>query len=83
MLSCGMWIAALRTVGACAKCASLNPADLYMKPDVAWIADEEVAERGLEPRVEDDLQHIFRNRVTNMFYVSLAPGVGEPGFRSR
>jgi C-terminal processing protease CtpA/Prc len=74
------WIAALGPVGACAKCASLNPADLYMKPDVAWIADEKALGVGLNPGLRDDLQRIFRNRVSNMFYVSLAPGVGNPVF---
>lgn len=71
----------MRTLGPvadCTECASLNDADLYMKPDVAWIADETL----LGADLSRDLQRILRNRPSDgkQFFVSLVPGVGNPDF---
>ena len=73
------WIASLGTVTECtATCASLTESDLYMKPDLDWIADEKL----LGTDLSRDLQRIHRNRsaVGNSFFVSQARGVGNPQF---
>ena len=70
------WIAGIGTVSECTACASLKESDLYMKPDVDWIADEKL----LGTELSQDLQRILRNRAANRFYVSLFPNVGNPVF---
>jgi len=73
------WIEGLGPVKDCTACASLRKDDLYMAPDVSWIDDEGTLGAGLS----HDLQRIFRNRPAGgtQFYVSLAPGVGNPVFK--
>jgi C-terminal processing protease CtpA/Prc len=72
------WIATLGAVNECAMCAKLDETNLYLKPDLAWISDEKQLGTGLS----QDLQRIVRNRSAsgNRFFVSLAPGVGNPVF---
>ncbi len=72
------WIAALGKVSDCTMCASLHEDDLYMKPDLAWIADEKM----LGPDLSHDLQRIFRNRPAggDSFFVSLTPNIENPVF---
>jgi C-terminal processing protease CtpA/Prc len=70
------WIAGLGGVNACTTCASLKQNDLYIGPQLDWIANE----KQLGAELSQDLQRIFRNRGRNGFYVSLAPGVGNPVF---
>ncbi len=72
------WIAGLGSVPDCTHCASLNEADLYMRPELKWISDGNL----LGPDLSKDLQKIFRNRAAagNSFFVSLAQGVGNPVF---
>ena len=72
------WIASIGTVEACAPCAKLQDAGLYMKPDLDWIADD----TRLGADFSADLQRIFRNRLAagNKFSVSLANGIYNPVF---
>jgi peptidase S41-like protein len=73
------WIAGLGTITECTTtCASLKASDLYMKPDLDWIADEKL----LGADLSQDLQRILRNRSVagNRFFVSQVPGVGNPQF---
>ncbi len=73
------WITSLGTITECTTtCAALKASDLYMKPDLDWIADEKL----LGADLSKDLQRIFRNRSAtgNGFFVSLFPNVHNPQF---
>ena len=72
------WIATLGATVECTVCTKLNETNLYMKPELEWIGDEKLL--GID--VSQDLKRIFRNRRSegNTFFVSLAPGVGNPVF---
>ncbi len=71
------WIASLGTVPPCGSCASLVDTDLQLRPPVSWMTDDEL---GVE--LAATLRGIYRNRSAGpqQFYVSLAPGVGNPSF---
>jgi hypothetical protein len=72
------WIDSLGPVDACTVCVSLDPAEVKVKPDIAWIGDEGFLGVSLSRR----LQSVYRNRVRNQqYYVSLAPNVKNPVFR--
>ncbi|HXE61967.1 MAG TPA: S41 family peptidase [Bryobacteraceae bacterium] len=71
------WIASLGPVDDCGtRCISPNPAGIELRPDISWISDEQ--RRG--PELSQDLQRIYKDRVANRFFVSTAPGVGNPVF---
>ncbi len=72
------WIAGLGDVAECKACAHLDQHDLYMGPELNWIADEKL----LGADLSHTLQRILRNRPTNgkQFYVSLASNVENPVF---
>jgi C-terminal processing protease CtpA/Prc len=77
------WIAGLGAITECTTtCASLKESDLYMKPDLDWIADEKL----LSADLSRDLQRILRNRSApgansgSPFYVSQVPNVRNPQF---
>ena len=76
------WIASLGTITECTTtCAALKASDLYMKPDLDWIADEKL----LGADLSQDLQRILRNRsVRRQPLLRLAgSGCGKPAIRSR
>ncbi len=72
------WIAQLGPVAPCNPCASLNKQDFQLLPDLEWLNDP----RLLSPALRTSLNNIYRNRsgTGQQFYVSLAPGVGNPVF---
>jgi C-terminal processing protease CtpA/Prc len=72
------WIASLGAVPECVKCARLSETNLYMKPDIDWIANE----KSLGADLSQDLRLIYKNRPADeqQFYVSLRPEVGNPLF---
>lgn len=74
------WIAGLGEIEDCTDCASLNSGDLYLSPNLDWIAEELLLGAGLS----QTLRTIHRNRkpAAEQFYVSLTPGVGNPVFEN-
>lgn len=74
------WIAGLGKVAPCERCASLSEAELQLRPDVAWIRSQEL----LGGELSGMLQQIYRNRPASgkQFYVSQAPGIGNPVFEN-
>ena len=73
------WITGLGEVTACSPCARLDEDDLYLKPNVEWIADTALLGKDLSQQ----LNSIYRSRpvVDKQFYVSLAPNIGNPIFQ--
>jgi C-terminal processing protease CtpA/Prc len=72
------WIDALGPVDECSDCASLDSADLKLKPDLDWIRDTRYLDIPLSRR----LQTIYRNRVRDrQYYVALTPVARNPIFR--
>jgi hypothetical protein len=71
------WLAELGPPRTCTACATI-PLDLAIKPDTAWIYDQQTLGKALSAQ----LVAIYRNRSfsTAQRYVSLAPGVGNPVF---
>ncbi len=73
------WIDSLGPVAQCHPCASLGDKEIHFSPDIEWI--------GSAPYLGADLSRvlpsIYGNRSTDgkQFYVSLAPGVGNPMFQ--
>jgi hypothetical protein len=65
------------SVASCSPCATLDAADLHLRPDLKWIADERYLGRNLSRA----LQWIYVNRPVRdrQFYVSSAPN-GQPSF---
>jgi C-terminal processing protease CtpA/Prc len=73
------WIDSLGEVPACQaeQCSPAPAKDAQLKPDVDWIRDRAT----LGADLSLSLQRIYQNRPrSTQFYVSLAPGVGNPNF---
>ncbi|MGA2851369.1 MAG: S41 family peptidase [Terracidiphilus sp.] len=71
------WIDGLGPVEACKRCETLDLVDLELRPDLDWIGDQVL----LGSDLSKALLSIQQNRANaNQFYVSLAPGVGNPSF---
>ena len=72
------WISGLGAVEACKRCETLNLVDLELRPDMDWISDQVL----LGGDLSKALLTIQQNREPDgkQFYVSLAPGVGNPSF---
>jgi C-terminal processing protease CtpA/Prc len=72
------WINGLGPVGICSACANLDLRDLELRPDLDWIGDQVL----LGSDLSKALLSIQQNRGPDgkQFYVSLAPGVGNPSF---
>jgi C-terminal processing protease CtpA/Prc len=71
------WIAGLGAVPACGPCATLVETEIYVRPPVTWLTDDELgAELGAT------LRGIYRNRPREpqQFYVSLVPNISNPSF---
>jgi C-terminal processing protease CtpA/Prc len=71
------WVAGLGPVTPCTACASLDEKELHLQPRTAWLTDERLGKD-----LGDALRAIHRNRPSGpqQFYVSMAPGVGNPRF---
>jgi hypothetical protein len=74
------WIRNLEPVEDCSNCAALDTSDLYLGPNVDWIADESF----LGTDLSGTLEGIYLNRPSagSQFFISLAPGVGNPVFEN-
>lgn len=74
------WIDSLGEVTPCQKCGKLDESNLYFRPDLDWISDES----SLGPDLSRILQtiRVGRPATGQQFYVSLAPGVGNPVFQN-
>jgi C-terminal processing protease CtpA/Prc len=74
------WIENLEPVEDCSACAALDTRDLYLNANVDWIADESY----LGTDLSRTLQRIYLNRPSagSQFFISLAPGVGNPVFEN-
>jgi len=74
------WIEGLGKVTPCKQCAALHKSELYFRPDLDWLSDRS----RLGPDLARRLRNIHDNRPmeTRQFYVSLAPGVGNPVFHN-
>src|SRR5579871_1833707 len=74
------WIGTLGEVTPCRPCARLDESDLSFRPDLEWISDE----TALGPDLSRTLRKIRDNRTAGakQFYVSLAPGIGNPVFQN-
>ena len=71
------WINGLGTVERCKDCETLDLVGLELRADLDWIGDEVL----LGSDLSKALVSIQQNRANaNQFYVSLAPGVGNPAF---
>lgn len=72
------WMAGLGSVTPCKSCEELKRSHLFIAPDLAWLHDTKMLGVGLSRALLD----IYENRqnAQTQFYVSLAPGVGNPVF---
>lgn len=72
------WIRGLGPIKPCTRCATLDENDLYMRPDVKWIADEKL----LGAELSQELQSIYRNRAADgkQFYIALQENASNPAF---
>jgi hypothetical protein len=71
------WIRGLGEIPACTNCITLDDKDLQQTPPTAWINQESEVGRDLA----DLLNKIYRTRSRQpQFYVSAAPGIGNPVF---
>jgi len=72
------WIDALGPIAACNPCAKLDSKDLTFGPDLEWIKDQQ----GIGSDLSRRLRSIYNNRASGLqFYVSMAPGIGNPIFK--
>jgi hypothetical protein len=74
------WIDSLGEVTPCKDCAHPDESKLYFRPDLAWISNDGT----LGPQLSRILRKIRASRPAagQQFYVSLAPGVGNPVFQN-
>lgn len=71
------WIAGLGHIEPCRTCVTLSESGLVLRPDTAWIHNQELLGKDLSMA----LLSIEMNRTASpQFYVSLMPGVGNPSF---
>jgi hypothetical protein len=74
------WMTSLGPVPACTSCATLTSDQVHFPPDLKWIEDE--ARLGAD--ISRALRALHANRPADQtqFYLSLAPGVGNPVFKN-
>jgi hypothetical protein len=71
------WVRGLGPVTPCASCATLREDNLHLHPELGWIGDTALLGRELS----DTLASVQRSRSGGkQFYVSQAPGIGNPLF---
>ena len=69
------WIDKYGKVPVCSTCKDAI-ADAFMKPDISWIAKSRISNT-----LKDRINEIYKNRNQGEhFYISMAPGVGNPVF---
>jgi hypothetical protein len=74
------WMTGLGAAPPCKPCATLASDQIHLSPDLKWIADE--ARLGAD--LSGALRAVHANRPADptQFYLSLAPGIGNPVFRN-
>jgi hypothetical protein len=70
------WIDKLGRIPPCSPCVPVPSGDLTIRPPLAWIHDRAMLGGALSERLES----IYANRTGKQFYVSTAPGNGNPNF---
>jgi hypothetical protein len=71
------WVRGLGPVTACISCATLREDNLHLRPELGWLGDTALLGRELS----DALTSVQRSRSGGkQFYVSQAPGIGNPLF---
>lgn len=72
------WVTSLGPVPFCPKCREPAPNNVRLQPDLAWLTDN----HQLSPTLSQQLGYLRRNRNQGPhYYVSTAPGVGNPIFQ--
>ncbi len=74
------WMTALGPVPPCKPCATLPSNEMHLPPDVKWIEDE--SRLGADLSRALGAVHTNRPADQNQFYLSLAPGIGNPVFKN-
>jgi hypothetical protein len=74
------WMTGVGPVPPCKPCASPASGEIHLPPDVTWIEDE--ARLGADLSRALRAVHANRPADASQFYLSLAPGVGNPVFRN-
>ncbi len=72
------WIAGLGPTEPCQPCATLKTDGIYLRPALEWLDDQTRLGAGLSRSLH--ATHSNRPADGQQFYVSLAPGVGNPEF---
>lgn len=72
------WVDSLGKIATCETCAELKTAELHLRPDLAWIDSKEQ----LGAELSGTLRAIHHNRPATgtQFFLTQAPGVGNPVF---
>jgi C-terminal processing protease CtpA/Prc len=71
------WIHALGPIEPCKRCAKLDQNELQLAPELDWISDKKV----LGEELTQTLLSVHENRpIGRQFYITMAPGVGNPVF---
>jgi hypothetical protein len=70
------WIEKLGPIPPCSPCLPVPSGDLEIKPALDWIHDRST----LGGPLSEHLESIYAGRTGKQFYVSIAPGVGNPSF---
>ncbi|WP_373331079.1 S41 family peptidase [Salmonirosea aquatica] len=68
------WVNGFGKVPLCEKCEE-TPEDAPLKPDFSWISDSQ-----LDPKLEEALRYIYKNRNQGEHYYIKTAGVGNPQF---
>ena len=74
------WMTSLGPVQPCKPCATLPADQIHLPPDVKWIWDE--ARLGVDLSRALRAVHANRPAAQTQFYLSLAPGIGNPVFKN-
>lgn len=72
------WIRKLGEIPECNSCNRETPEDAKLKPDLVWMNGNT-----LSSTLKEKLTHIYKNRNQERhYYISLAPGIGNPQFKN-
>jgi hypothetical protein len=71
------WIDKLGPIPACGPCVPAASGDLNLKPALNWMIPDRAMLGG---PLSERLESIYANRTGKQFYVSIAPGIGNPVF---
>jgi C-terminal processing protease CtpA/Prc len=74
------WIAGLGETPACSPCATLDEAEIHLRPELDWIADKTRLGADLSARLQAIRD--LRPADGKQFYVSQVPNIGNPSFNN-